>query len=93
MAIIRFAVRASIVGGIVYYSYTEGLWSRSEETAKLYEKIYVNVAPYVKENIPNEVTQQEDRNPITDIWEDSPDSVVTHASRAPRRGTVTTHIH
>ncbi|XP_076389808.1 MICOS complex subunit MIC13 homolog QIL1 isoform X4 [Megachile rotundata] len=58
MAIIRFAVRASIVGGIVYYSYTEGLWSRSEETAKLYEKIYVNVAPYVKENIPNEVTQQ-----------------------------------
>ena len=51
----RFAIKSSIVGGSIYYTYTEGLWSKSEETAKLYEKLYANLAPYVKENIPEEV--------------------------------------
>ncbi|XP_017796233.1 PREDICTED: MICOS complex subunit MIC13-like [Habropoda laboriosa] len=58
MSLLRFTIKSTIVGGIVYYTYEEGLWSNGEETAKLYKKIYVNVAPYVKENIPKEVTQE-----------------------------------
>lgn len=46
------------MGGIVYVTYEEGLWSKPEETAKLYEKLYVNVAPYVKQNVPKEVTEK-----------------------------------
>ena len=58
MNLTRFAIKSTIVGGIVYYTYAEGLWSKSEETAKLYEKLYVNVAPYVKENVPEEITKE-----------------------------------
>uniref|UniRef100_V9IK36 MICOS complex subunit MIC13 n=1 Tax=Apis cerana TaxID=7461 RepID=V9IK36_APICE len=39
MNLIRFGIKSSIVGGIVYYTYKEGLWSKSEETAALYKKI------------------------------------------------------
>lgn len=56
--IFRFAIKSTVVGGTVYYTYQEGLWSKSEETAKLYNKLYVNVAPYVKENIPEEITKE-----------------------------------
>ncbi|KAK1135145.1 hypothetical protein K0M31_007915 [Melipona bicolor] len=58
MELVRFAIKSSIVGGSIYYTYTEGLWSKSEETAKLYEKLYTNLAPYVKENIPEEVIKE-----------------------------------
>ncbi|CAL7933827.1 unnamed protein product [Xylocopa violacea] len=68
MSLLRFAVKSTIVGGIVYYTYEEGLWSKSEETAKLYRKLYVNIAPYVKENIPAEVTKEVAQLPsVTDI--------------------------
>nr|XP_034187675.1 MICOS complex subunit MIC13-like isoform X1 [Osmia lignaria] len=56
--LLRFAVKTSIVGSIVYITYEEGLWSKPEETAKLYEKLYVNVAPYVNQNVPKEVTEK-----------------------------------
>ncbi|CAK9820651.1 MICOS complex subunit MIC13 homolog QIL1 [Anthophora plagiata] len=58
MSLIRFTIKSSIVGGIVYYTYEEGLWSKPEETAKLYKKVYANVAPYIKENVPKEVTEE-----------------------------------
>ncbi|KAK0083660.1 hypothetical protein PV325_008434 [Microctonus aethiopoides] len=57
MGIIRFAVKSSLAGGIVYYTIQEGLWSNADDTIKLYGKIYGNVAPYVKENIPKEIPQ------------------------------------
>ncbi|KAK0164161.1 hypothetical protein PV328_002820 [Microctonus aethiopoides] len=58
MGIIRFAVKSSLAGGIVYYTIQEGLWSNADDTIKLYGKIYGNVAPYVKENIPKEVANE-----------------------------------
>lgn len=54
----RFAVKATFIGGIVYYSVRQGLWSRSEDSVQLYGKVYNNVAPYVKDNIPKELTNE-----------------------------------
>lgn len=58
MGIVRFAVKATVVGGIVYYSVHQGLWSKSEDSVQLYGKIYNNVAPYIKDNIPKEVVNE-----------------------------------
>lgn len=58
MGLIGFAIKTTIVGGVVYYTYHEGLWSKSEDTAKLYKKIYTNIAPYVKDNVPKDVIQE-----------------------------------
>lgn len=58
MGIVRFAVKATLVGGIVYYSVHQGLWSKSEDSVQLYGKIYNNVAPYIKDNIPKEVVNE-----------------------------------
>ncbi|XP_011686476.1 PREDICTED: protein QIL1 isoform X2 [Wasmannia auropunctata] len=55
MGIARFAVKATLVGGVVYYSVQQGLWSKSEDSVQLYGRFYNNVAPYVKDNIPKEV--------------------------------------
>ncbi|XP_015589502.1 uncharacterized protein LOC107265041 isoform X2 [Cephus cinctus] len=55
MGLVRFAVKSTIAGGIVYYTVQEGLWSKPEESTKLYGKLYNNVAPYIKDNIPKEV--------------------------------------
>ncbi|XP_072765172.1 MICOS complex subunit MIC13 homolog QIL1 isoform X1 [Anoplolepis gracilipes] len=54
----RFAVKATLVGGIVYYSIHQGLWSKSEDSVQLYGKIYNNVVPYIKDNIPKEVVNE-----------------------------------
>lgn len=54
----RFAVKAAVVGGAVYYSVQQGLWSKSEDSVQLYGKIYSSVAPYVKDNIPKEVINE-----------------------------------
>ncbi|XP_043674229.1 uncharacterized protein LOC122631986 isoform X1 [Vespula pensylvanica] len=51
-----FTIKASLVGGIIYYSVQEGLWSKHNESLKLYEKIHKNVTPYLKGNIPTEIT-------------------------------------
>ncbi|GAB1866907.1 MICOS complex subunit MIC13 [Camponotus japonicus] len=56
--LLRFAVKATLVGGIVYYSVHQGLWSKSEDSVQLYGKIYNNVAPYIKNNIPKEVVNE-----------------------------------
>ncbi|XP_015439358.1 PREDICTED: uncharacterized protein LOC107194272 [Dufourea novaeangliae] len=63
MGLIRFTIKTSIVGGIVYYTCQEGLWSKPEDTAKLYGKLYTNVAPYVKHNLPKEVIDEYNRLP------------------------------
>lgn len=54
----RFAVKTTFAGSIVYYSVQQGLWSKSENSVELYGKIYNNVAPYVKDNIPKEVLNE-----------------------------------
>ena len=54
----RFAVKATLVGGIVYYSVQQGLWSKPENSVQLYGRIYNTVAPYVKDNIPKEVVNE-----------------------------------
>lgn len=54
----RFAVKATLVGGVVYYSVRQGLWSRSEDSVQLYGRLYNNIAPYVKDNIPKEVVNE-----------------------------------
>ncbi|XP_011351487.1 MICOS complex subunit MIC13 isoform X2 [Ooceraea biroi] len=58
MGIVRFAVKASLAGGMVYYSIQQGLWSKSEDTVQLYGRMYNNIAPYVKDNIPKEVVSE-----------------------------------
>lgn len=35
----------------------EGLWSKPEDTIALYTKIYNGVAPYVRQNVPEDVTK------------------------------------
>ncbi|XP_003694711.1 MICOS complex subunit MIC13 [Apis florea] len=68
MSLIRFAIKSSIVGGIVYYTYKERLWSKSEETAALYRKLNVKIAPYVKKNVPEKITKEIAQLPsVTDI--------------------------
>ncbi|KAL6439602.1 hypothetical protein ACFW04_004000 [Cataglyphis niger] len=61
-----FAVKATFVGSIVYYSIDQGLWSKSEDSVQLYGKIYNNVAPYIKNNIPKEVANELPPLPSTD---------------------------
>lgn len=56
--VFRFGIKSSIVGGIVYYTYKEGLWSKSEETAALYKKLNIKIAPYVQENVPEKITKE-----------------------------------
>ncbi|KAH0948576.1 hypothetical protein HN011_001695 [Eciton burchellii] len=53
-----YAIKTSLVGGIVYYSVQEGLWSKSEDSVQLYGRIYNNMAPYIKNNIPREVVNE-----------------------------------
>ncbi|KAL2715155.1 protein QIL1 isoform X2 [Vespula squamosa] len=57
MGLARFTIKASLVGGIIYYSVQEGLWSKHNESLKLYEKIHKNVTPYLKRNISTEITE------------------------------------
>ncbi|XP_033325323.2 MICOS complex subunit MIC13 homolog QIL1 isoform X1 [Megalopta genalis] len=58
-----FIVKTTIVGGTVYYTCQEGLWSKSEDTAKLYGKLYNSIAPYVKHNAPREIISQVEHLP------------------------------
>ncbi|XP_054002525.1 uncharacterized protein LOC128889166 [Hylaeus anthracinus] len=59
MDLIGFTIKTTVVGGIVYYTYYEGLWSKSEETAKLYHKIHEHVAPYIIYNTTNSLIRHE----------------------------------
>lgn len=43
---------------IVYYSIQQGLWSNSENSVQLYGRVYNSVAPYIKDNVPKEVTSE-----------------------------------
>ncbi|KAL6260518.1 hypothetical protein P5V15_008042 [Pogonomyrmex californicus] len=54
----RFAIKSTLVGGIVYYSIQQGLWSKSEDSVQLYGRLYNNVTPYIKDNIPKEVINE-----------------------------------
>ncbi|KYN34419.1 hypothetical protein ALC56_11527 [Trachymyrmex septentrionalis] len=54
----RFVIKSTLVGGVVYYSVHQGLWSKSEDSVQLYGRIYNNIAPYVKDNIPEEVINE-----------------------------------
>lgn len=54
--LLRFGVKAGIVGGVVYCTIEEGVWRDSKQTTELYSKIYKNIAPYVKE-VPVEVPE------------------------------------
>lgn len=47
-----------IAGGLVYYTIDEGLWSKPEESVKFYGKIHNAVVPYIKENVPKQVTDE-----------------------------------
>ncbi|XP_032681511.1 uncharacterized protein LOC116848952 isoform X2 [Odontomachus brunneus] len=58
MGFVRFAVKTTLASGIVYYSIQQGLWSKSEDSVQLYGKVYNNVAPYIKDNIPKEVLSE-----------------------------------
>ncbi|XP_043272917.1 uncharacterized protein [Venturia canescens] len=57
MGILRFALKSSIAGGIVYYTVQEGLWSKPEDTIDMYCRMYNSVAPYIQKNIPEDVTK------------------------------------
>ncbi|KAL0102339.1 hypothetical protein PUN28_018695 [Cardiocondyla obscurior] len=54
----RFAVKATLVGGVVYYSVQQGLWSKSEDSVQLYGRLYNSIAPYLKDNIPKEFVNE-----------------------------------
>ncbi|XP_069674933.1 MICOS complex subunit MIC13 homolog QIL1-like [Periplaneta americana] len=54
--LLKFGIKAGMVGGVVYYTVDEGVWKDSEHTTQLYSKIYKTVAPYVKE-VPVEVPE------------------------------------
>ncbi|KYQ58069.1 hypothetical protein ALC60_03121 [Trachymyrmex zeteki] len=54
----RFVIKSTLVGGVVYYSVRQGLWSKSEDSVQLYGRIYNNITPYVKDNIPKEVINE-----------------------------------
>ncbi|XP_008549133.1 MICOS complex subunit MIC13 homolog QIL1 [Microplitis demolitor] len=58
MGIIRFAVKSSVAGGLVYWTVQEGLWGSSDDSINFYNRIYSTVAPYVKNNIPKEVVNE-----------------------------------
>ncbi|XP_076172572.1 MICOS complex subunit MIC13 homolog QIL1 [Ptiloglossa arizonensis] len=63
MTFIRFMIKSTVVGSITYYTYYAGVWSKSEETAKLYGKIYNNVTPYIKHNIPQDIVYEYNQLP------------------------------
>ncbi|KAI4497249.1 hypothetical protein M0802_007733 [Mischocyttarus mexicanus] len=52
-----FAIKASLVGGIVYYSVQEGLWSKQDDSLKVYDKVNKNIYPYFKDTISTEITK------------------------------------
>lgn len=56
----RFVAKTTFVGSIVYYTVEQGLWSKPEDSVHLYAKIYNNIAPYIKNNIPKEVLNEVD---------------------------------
>ncbi|CAG5106318.1 Similar to QIL1: MICOS complex subunit MIC13 homolog QIL1 (Drosophila melanogaster) [Cotesia congregata] len=58
MGIIKFAVKSSVAGGLVYWTVQEGLWGRSDESINFYNRIYSTVSPYIKKNIPKEVVNE-----------------------------------
>ncbi|XP_051154925.1 MICOS complex subunit MIC13-like [Leptopilina boulardi] len=58
MGILRFAVKSTIAGGLLYFTIREGVWSNQEESVKLYGKIYNKIAPLVKENVPKEIINE-----------------------------------
>ncbi|XP_034942626.1 MICOS complex subunit MIC13 homolog QIL1 [Chelonus insularis] len=58
MGIIKFAIKSSLAGGIVYYTAQEGLWSDADHSIKFYNKLYTGIAPYVKEQMPKEVMDE-----------------------------------
>ncbi|XP_020290100.1 uncharacterized protein LOC109857800 isoform X2 [Pseudomyrmex gracilis] len=58
MGIVRFVAKTTFVGSIVYYTVEQGLWSKPEDSVHLYAKIYNNIAPYIKNNIPKEVLNE-----------------------------------
>lgn len=51
-------MKTSVVGGLIYYTTQEGLWSTGEESVKFYTKLYNNVAPLVSENVPKEIKDE-----------------------------------
>ncbi|XP_014616631.1 PREDICTED: uncharacterized protein LOC106793871 [Polistes canadensis] len=57
MGLVRLTIKASLVGGIIYYSVQEGLWSKHDESLKVYDKIHKNVDPYLKGSVPTEITK------------------------------------
>ncbi|XP_015183451.1 PREDICTED: uncharacterized protein LOC107070093 [Polistes dominula] len=58
MGLMRFTIKASLVGGIIYYSVQEGIWSKHDDSLKVYDKIHQNLDPYLKDNIPKEITKE-----------------------------------
>ncbi|KAG7213108.1 hypothetical protein KM043_002431 [Ampulex compressa] len=58
MGLVRFTVKSTLAGGIVYYTYTQGLWSSTDKSAELYCRIVKSVCPYFKRNMPKEVMDE-----------------------------------
>ncbi|XP_043473001.1 MICOS complex subunit MIC13-like [Leptopilina heterotoma] len=68
MGVVRFAVKSTIAGGLLYFTIREGVWSNQEESVKLYGKIYNKVAPLVKDNVPKDlISELPDLPSTTDI--------------------------
>lgn len=58
MGLIRFTVKASLVGGIIYYSVQQGVWSKHEDSLQIYDKLNDNIVPYVKGHVPSKVINE-----------------------------------
>ncbi|XP_033225278.1 MICOS complex subunit MIC13 homolog QIL1 isoform X2 [Belonocnema kinseyi] len=75
MGLLRFALKTTVAGGLVYFTIQEGLWSKPEESVKIYGKIYNKVAPFVKENVPkgviNEIPDLPSTTDISDVLRNS----------------------
>lgn len=65
MGLVRFTLKATVASGFVYYTVYEGLWSKSQESVKLYEKIYNNTVPLLSKNLPKEVIHEFEHLPST----------------------------
>ncbi|KAJ3641125.1 hypothetical protein Zmor_027643 [Zophobas morio] len=46
---IRFAIKAGLAAGAVYYIKEEGIWKESQEALKAYDKLNTAMEPYVGE--------------------------------------------
>ncbi|KAF7991257.1 hypothetical protein HCN44_002819 [Aphidius gifuensis] len=57
MGLIKFAVKSSIVGGLIYYTVEEGLWSNSDDSIKFCTKLYNNITPYLTNNTVKDVVK------------------------------------